>query len=238
MSESPDDFDERTLDLGEYLLLGEYSPGEALIRTICHELAGALETHIGISFSEAKKRVQPFQALALTLRQHLPLEIIHDVAASLSLFDPSPSEYERQLAEVQQWFLREIKSRFDKDLPEFLLLLGQMNRRFRIVPNPIKGPRILFPENQAVMDAYREACVDEDKLKESTVEDYFICGILAGEPARKKLLAILNAVPKSTQLLKLKQVGRIFREQAVAHKQAVLPKRKKPSRRKPKETTT
>src|SRR5664280_2573249 len=112
MSESPDDFDERTLDLGEY------SPGEALIRTICHELAGALETHIGISFSEAKKRVQPFQALALTLRQHLPLEIIHDVAASLSLFDPSPSEYERQLAEVQQWFLREIQSRFDQEFPQ------------------------------------------------------------------------------------------------------------------------
>jgi hypothetical protein len=206
----------------EYLLdLRKYPPEEALTRVICHELAVALVDHMDLNFAESQKRVQPFQTLALTLRQRLPLEIIHDVAASLSLFDPSPSEYERQLAEVQQWFLHELKSRFDKDLPEFLLLLGQMNRRFKIVSNPTKGLRILFPENQAVMDAYREACVDGDKIKPITVEDYFACGILAGEQARKKLLAILNAVPKTTRVLKLKQVEQQFKEQAVAHKQAL-----------------
>ena len=214
----------------EYLLdLSEYPPEEALTRVICHEIAGALVDHMDLSFAEAQKRVQPFLTLALKIRQHLSLGIIHEITASLSLFDPSPSEYEHRLAEVQEWFLNELKSRFNKDLPEFLLLLGQMNRRIKGVHKPIRGLR------DPVMDAYREAYVDQgSKLKPSTVKDYFGCGIISGVPAQEKLLAILNAVPDSSQLPKLEQVGLQFREQAIAHKQVVEPKRKKPSRRKPK----
>jgi hypothetical protein len=213
----------------EYLHdLSEYPPEEALTRVICHEIAVALVDHMDLSFAEAQKRVQPFLTLALKIRQHLSLEIIHDITASLSLFDPSPSEYERRLAEVQEWFLNELKSRFNKDLPEFLLLLGQMNRRIKEVHKPIRGLR------DPVMDAYREAYVDHaTKLKPITVEDYFCCGIITGEQAQEKLLAIFNAVPNSLQLLKLEQAGLQFRRQAIAHKQAMKAKRE-PSRRKQK----
>src|ERR1035441_10440908 len=110
-----------------------------------------------------------------------------------------------------------------------------MTSRFKIVSNPIKGLHILFPENQAVMDAYRSACLYHGaKLKPCTVQDYFDCGIISGELAQQKLLAIFNAAPQSAQILALKQVGSQFRKEAIAHKQTIHLERKDPSRRKQK----
>jgi|ERR1035437_7528237 hypothetical protein len=174
--------------------------------------------------------IAPFQTLIEALLQHP--ENFHEFAAS---FAPPPSGYKRALAEVHNWIFSELRSRFNKDLPEFLLLLGRMNRRFKIVSNPIKGLRPLFPGNQAVMDAYRSVCLYHGtQLKPITVQDYFDCGIISGELAQEKLLAVFNAAPQSAQILALKQVGSQFRQEAIAHKQTIHPERKKPSRRKQK----
>jgi hypothetical protein len=172
--------------------------------------------------------------LALKLRELLPPEIIHDVAESFKLFDPTPSAYERRLAYVQEWFLRQIKARFNMGVPEFKRYVGQLNR----AP---KG------ERNRVLDEYREAVeYYGTQLKGDTVQDYFDCGWIR-EDAENKLLAIFNAQPPKyepppTVLLSvldshvdavrthIKKVGMQYYAQAIAHKQALRPERKKAPR--------
>jgi hypothetical protein len=191
---------------------------EWLIRSICYDLTASLSENMEINWEEADRRVKPFLNLALKLRKHLSAEIIHDVAESLRLFDPTPSEYEQKLADVQQWLLRELQYRFQMDLPGFLLYLGRLNRDTRR-PDP-------------VLTAYIETCKhikaeggNGGKLKPVTVQDYFDSGLIRDD-ACSKLITIFNAVRETRQLTDLKKVGLQFAQEAAALKQKKHPERK------------